>query len=77
MRRIWIQAPVLLTTKNEIGIISYALFLITAMRPIWRLSDGLSINIETLMIKGAWQEFHIKTQITFTGPEGGKNAYST
>ena len=59
MRPIRIQAPVPLTTKNEINVMIYVLFLITAMRPIWRLSDDLTTKNETLIIQGTWQEFHI------------------
>jgi len=33
------------------------------MRPIWWLSDGLSTKNETLIIQGAWQEFHIKNSV--------------
>ncbi len=42
--------------KNE-------LFLITAMRRIWILTDCLSTNIETLIREGTLQEFHMKKRI--------------
>jgi len=53
MRLIWIGPDFHLTTKKEINVIAYDLFLITAMRPIWILSNGLSIKNETLILNGS------------------------